>query len=164
MKKPLIFIVLAAVSATANSTNSISIEKYLPIKTIAPEKIDATITTPSFIQYIQPGKRTPSCSIILQDKKYKVIFFEQDDTDDYSNCNKIYPPTITKIKGQFYAAYKYSEEETRGSLVDNYVVMSLTKNNFHICQNQEKIITSMKKTKKQTATSLSYIIEHSGCL
>lgn len=165
MKKLLTLAALIAISATANSTNIINIgQQYQLINSIAPEKIDENITTPSFIQYIQNGKRTPSCSIVLKNNEYKVIFFEPDDSEDYSNCNKIYPPIITNIKGKYYAAYKYSEEETRGSFIDGYVIMNLTKDSFHICQNQEKIAAAMKKSKKQVSKLLNSTIERNGCL
>ncbi|WP_143477816.1 hypothetical protein [Pseudogulbenkiania subflava] len=165
MKKPLTLAALVVISVVANATNAIGVnQQYQLISSIASEEIDENITTPSFMQYMQNGKRTPSCSIILKNNEYKVVFFESDDSEDYSNCNKIYPPIITKIKGQYYAAYRYSEEETRGSFIDGYVVMNLTKNSFHICQNQEKITAEMKKSKKQTSKLLNSIIERNGCL
>lgn len=164
MKRLILFTVLIIKFATANSNNSIDIEKRRPIKTIASKMLSATISTPIFIQFIQAGKKTPSCSIILQEKEYRIIFFEQGDIEDYSNCNNIYPPIITKVKGEFYAAYKYSEEETRGSLVDDYTIISIKNNNFHICKNQEILSSKIKKTKKQTPKSLRFIIENNSCL
>ncbi|MTD33563.1 hypothetical protein [Paludibacterium denitrificans] len=164
MKKLLFFFAIISICSIAKSTEINDTEKPKPIKIIAQKKIDTEIFTPIFIQYIQPGKRTPSCSIILKQKEYKVIFFEQNDIEDYSNCSKIYQPIITKIKGEFYAAYKYSEEETRGSLIDDYVVMSIKKNSFHICKNIDKITDIMKKSGKQTSKSLKFIIEKNSCL
>lgn len=116
------------------------------------------------MQYVQSGRKTPSCSIILQDKEYKVIFFEQGDINDYSNCNNIYPPITTKVDGKFYAAYKYSEEETRGSLIDDYIVISMENNDFHICKNQEDLSSKIKNKKKKTPKTLGRIIKNDKCL
>ncbi|WP_147692671.1 hypothetical protein [Vogesella mureinivorans] len=164
MRKLILFTVLIVKFATANSNNDIDIEKRQPIKIIASKAISTTISTPIFMQYIQYGKKTPSCSIILQEKEYKVIFFEQGDIDDYSNCNNIYPPIITKVNGKFYAAYKYSEEETRGSLIDGYIVISIKNNDFYICRNQENLSSKIKKAKKKTPKTLECVIENDKCL
>ncbi len=164
MKKLILFTVLIVKFATANSNIDINIKKRQPIKIIASKMLSTTISTPIFMQYIQHEKKTPSCSIILQEKEYKVIFFEQGDIDDYSNCNNIYPPIITKVKGKFYAAYKYSEEETRGSLIDDYIIISIKNNDFHICKNQEILSSKIKKAKKKTPETLGLIIENDNCL
>lgn len=166
MKKLILFAVLILAFASANSKNDIqvNIERCQPIKIIASEKLSTTTSTPIFMQYVQPGKRTPSCSIILQDKEYKVIFFEQGDINDYSNCNNIYPPITTKVDGKFYAVYKYSEEETRGSLIDDYIVIAMENNDFHICKNQENLSSKIRNTKKKTPQTLGWIIKNDKCL
>lgn len=161
MKNKLLAIVLiSAMAFCANADEQIdSGEKLVEI---APVKLADGVYTPAFIQYFQKSRPTPSCSLLKDGKRVDVIAFDEDSTDSYSNCNKIYPPIVAKVNGIFYASYKYLEEETRGHIAPGFVTIQIGKDKFSTCLN-DAIEQRLKKQKKVTSQNLEEIVLKQGC-
>lgn len=134
-------------------------------KEIQSIEIKKGVQAPSFIQYIQKGRRTPSCTLFSLDFKSRIdiIKFDSGDEDDYSNCNKIYPPVIVVNQTVNYAVFRYLEEETKGSLINNYFTVRVVGNEFKECENNEEISRKIVQAKSKTKDEIRKIISALGC-
>ncbi|QWT46971.1 hypothetical protein [Azospira inquinata] len=142
------------------STSSLAVEIQKKIPAVI---VDGKLKTPDFVQYFQDKKRVPSCYIEGEDmKRVNIIIFDDDDDQDYSNCNGIFPPKIIFHNGVTYAVFEFLEEETKGVISSHYFYVKLKPNGFDYCNNSEELSMRVKINKSTKASNVE-ALSSLGC-
>lgn len=118
-------------------------------------EIKKNITVPDFVQYYQRNKRVPSCYVEYSGvKRVNIITFDDADDEDYSNCNKIFPPSILLKDGVTYAVFEFLEEETKGVISSHFFYIKIIPNDFEYCNNSEDLSERVKLHKSTEAAKV----------